>query len=231
MAQLHTYEKKQFEKLFKEENIDNFEDRFQILETFLQTEQHVTIAELVGYLKEKKIDLSPEFVEETLQLMCHFGFAQKVRFENGDIRYEHRHLGHHHDHMICTKCGKIIEFKDNQLESLQSRIVSNYGFHMLQHQMNIYGICSDCMETRNQFIPLIMAKPGERLKIKEFIGGHNSRMRLLSMGFRVGDAMEVISNQGSGQLVVALGYNRYVLGRGLAQKIIVEPENAPVNKG
>ena len=227
MTQLHTYEKKQFEKLFKDEHIDNFEDRFKVLEAFLKTERHVTQAELLEQLKDQGYDFSPDFVEETLQLMCHFGFAQKVRFQNGDVRYEHRHLGQHHDHMICTKCGKIIEFKNDQLEELQSRIVSDYGFHMLQHQMNIYGICSDCMETRNQFMPLIMAKPGERLRIKEFIGGHNSRMRLLSMGFRVDDRIEVISNTGSGQLVVALDFNRYVLGRGLAQKIIVEPETAP----
>jgi len=45
------------------------------------------------------------------------------------------------------------------------------------------------------------------------------------MGFRVGDTMEVISNQGSGQLVVSLDYNRYVLGRGLAQKIVVEAQD------
>ena len=224
MMQLHTYEKKQFEKLFKEEHIDNFEDRFKVLEAFLKTEQHVTIAELIAQLKEKRVNLSKDFVEDTLQMMCHFGFAQRVRFENGDVRYEHRHLGQHHDHMICTKCGEIIEFKNEQLEAMQARIVSDYGFLMLQHQMNIYGICSECMKSRNRFMALIMAKPGERLKIREFIGGHNSRMRLLSMGFREGDIIEVISNQGSGQLVVALDYNRYVLGRGLAQKIIVEPE-------
>ncbi len=226
MTQLHTYEKKQFEKLFKDEHIDRFEDRFKVLEVFLKTESHVTAAELLERLKAQGVDFSPDFVEETLQFMCHFGFAQKIRFESGEVRYEHRHLGQHHDHMICTKCGKIIEFKNDQLEELQSRIVSDYGFHMLQHQMNIYGICSECMETRNQSMPLIMAKPGERLKIKEFLGGHNARMRLLSMGFRVDDRIEVISNTGSGQLVVALDFNRYVLGRGLAQKIIVEPETA-----
>ncbi len=224
MTRIHEYEKKQFEKLFKEEHIDKFEDRFKVLETFLNIEQHVTPAELVEQLKAFGIDFSAEFVEETLELMCHFGFAQKVRLGDGALRFEHRHLGHHHDHMICTKCGKVIEFKNEELEDLQSRIVSDYGFHMLQHQMNIYGICSECMQSRNKFMPLIMAKPGERLKIKEFIGGHRSRMRLLSMGFRVGDAIEVISNQGSGQLVVSLDFNRFVLGRGLAQKIIVEPD-------
>ncbi len=223
MTQLHTYEKKQFEKLFKQEQIAHFEDRFKVLETFLQTEAHLTVAELVDVLKNRQVELAPEFVEETLELMCHFGFAQKVRFKDGGVRYEHHHLGQHHDHMICTKCGQVIEFKNDELETLQSRVVSDYGFHMLQHQLNIYGICSECMESRRQ-MPLIMAKSGERLIIQEFIGGHNSRMRLLSMGFRVGDTIEVINNPGSGQLVVALDFHRYVLGRGLAQKIIVSPE-------
>jgi Fur family ferric uptake transcriptional regulator len=226
MTQLHTYEKKQFEKLFKEESIDRFEDRFKVLDAFLKTEQHVTAAELRDQLKEDAFDLAPEFIEETLGLMCHFGFAQKLRFENGEVRYEHRHLGQHHDHMICTKCGRIIEFKNDRLESLLTQVVSDYGFHMLQHQLNIYGICADCMKSRKQQMPLIMGKSGERMVIREFIGGHQSRMRLLSMGFRVGDTLEIISNQGSGQLVVALDYQRYVLGRGLAQKILVAPENS-----
>jgi Fur family ferric uptake transcriptional regulator len=226
MTQLHTFEKKQFEKLFKEEQIDRFEDRFKVLEAFLRTEQHVTAAELLEHLGSRGKRCSLEFVEETLGLMCRFGFAQKVRFENGDVRYEHRHLGQHHDHMICTKCGRIIEFNNARLESLQSSIVSDYGFHMLQHQLNIYGICSDCLSERQKRMPLVTAKTGERLVIKEFLGGHQSRMRLMSMGFRVGDKIEIISNQGSGQLVVALEFHRYVLGRGLAQKILVSPENS-----
>ncbi|HMA66783.1 MAG TPA: transcriptional repressor, partial [Desulfosalsimonadaceae bacterium] len=199
MTQLHTHEKKQFEKLFQEENIDRFEDRFSVLDSFLGTEQHVTAAELLEQLKEAGVDLDREFIEDTLELMCHFGFAQKIRMENGQVRYEHRHLGQHHDHMICTKCGRIIEFHNEQLESLQTQVVAGYGFHMLQHQLNIYGICSDCMKSRGRQMPLIMAKPGEQLTIRDFVGGHHARMRLLSMGFRVGDTIEVISNQGTGQ--------------------------------
>ena len=106
MTQLHTYEKKQFEKLFKQEHIDYFEDRYKVLETFLQTEQHVTIAELLEALSKREMTLTPEFVEETLELMVHFGFAQKMHFDNGDIRYEHRHLGQHHDHALDLQPGK-----------------------------------------------------------------------------------------------------------------------------
>jgi len=109
MMQIHVQEKQQFKKLFKQEHIDNFEDRFKVLEAFLQTEKHVSVNELVARLDHNGWRLEPEFVKETLKLMCRFGFAHKSRFDNGMVLYEHRHLGQHHDHMICTKCRKISE--------------------------------------------------------------------------------------------------------------------------
>ncbi|MGD9412766.1 MAG: transcriptional repressor [Desulfobacterales bacterium] len=223
MKQLHIQEKEQFKKLFKQEKIDRFEDRFKVLEVFLQNEKHVTIDEMVGLLKQNGWDLDSEFVRETMKLMCRFGFAHKSQFNNGELRYEHRHLGQHHDHMICTKCRKIIEFEEDRLEQLQIKIAAARGFHMLQHKMEIYGICEDCLKDRIQLMPLTMAKPGERLVLKDFNGGPNARMRLLSMGLRLGDAIEIISNSSQGQMAIAADYKRYVLGRGFAEKILVEP--------
>ena len=223
MKQIHIQEKEQFKKLFKQEQIDNFEDRFKILEVFLQTEKHVTIEEMVEHLNRVGWSLEPEFVRETMKLMCRFGFAQKSRFDNGDLRYEHRHLGQHHDHMVCTKCKKIIEFENEQLEELQIKIAATQGFHMLQHKMEIYGICDTCLKERIQLMPLVMARPGERLVLKDFEGGVGARMRLMSMGLRLGDEIEVISNNNQGQIAIAADYKRYVLGKGLAQKIRVEP--------
>jgi Fur family transcriptional regulator, ferric uptake regulator len=225
MREIHSYERKQFEKLFKQEKIDRFDDRYKILEAFLQEEQHVSSQELESTLRGNGIPLSEEFVKETLELMCHFGFAQKNRFKNGTVRYEHHHLGQHHDHMICTKCGKIIEFENDQMEILQSRIAGGFGFHMLQHRMEIYGICSECLKTREKQMPLTLAKPGERVFIHDFIGGGESRLRLLSMGLRVGDVLDVITNHGQGQVVVSVGFQRYVIGQGMAQKIIIQPVN------
>jgi Fur family ferric uptake transcriptional regulator len=223
MKQIHIQEKKQFKKLFKQEQIDNFEDRFKVLEVFLQTEKHVTIDELVNLLDQNGWQLDPDFVRETMKLMSRFGFAHQSRFDNGAIRYEHRHLGQHHDHMICTRCRKIIEFQEDRLEELQIQIAAAYGFHMLQHKMEIYGICAQCLKDRIQLMPLIMAKPGERLVVKEFSGGVGARARLLSMGLRIGDEIEVITNNSQGQMAIAADLKRYVLGRGLAQKILVEP--------
>ena len=70
-----------------------------------------------------------------------------------------------------------------------------------------------------------MAKAGERLLIREISGGAASRVRLMTMGLRPGDRVEVITNNGQGQLAISVDMRRYVLGRGLAQKIIVEPED------
>ena len=222
MKLIHQQEKQQFKKLFQQENIDGFDDRFKILETFLNNEQHVTENELLKYLNENGHQYDLEFVRDTLDLMCRFGFAQTVRFNNGEVRYEHRHLGQHHDHMICTKCRKIIEFKNEELENLQEQISTAYGFMMLQHKMEIYGICSDCLQESITLMPLSMAKQGERLIIKDMSGGSVSRMRLMSMGLRIGDQVEVITNSGQGQIVVAVDYNRFAIGRGLSKKIHVE---------
>ncbi|RPH49198.1 MAG: Fur family transcriptional regulator [Desulfobacteraceae bacterium] len=223
MQRTHKQEKKQFEKLFKQEHVDNFEDRFKVLETFLQTEKHVTSAELTQMLNERGYDLDNEFVRDTLKLMCNFGFARKNKFDNGIVRYEHWHLGQHHDHLICIKCRKIVEFEEDSLENLQISIASKHGFHLLQHRMELYGICSACMKERVKLMPLSDAKQGERLIVRNIMGGTGARMRLLAMGIRPEDEIDVITNISRGQLVIAIEQKRFVIGQGLAQKIIVEP--------
>ena len=224
MKQIHVQEKQQFKKLFRQEQIDNFENRFKVLEVFLQTEKHVSVPELVERLEKTGWQMDAEFVQDTLKLMCRFGFAHKSRFDNGIVLYEHRHLGQHHDHMICTKCRKILEFEEDQIEQLQIKIAAAHGFHMLQHKLEIYGICDDCLKERIQLMPLTLAKPGERLVIREITGGATATMRLLTMGLRKNDRIEVITNHNQGQLAIAADLKRYVLGRGLAEKILVEQD-------
>lgn len=227
MNRFYSQEKEQFKKLFKQGNIENFEDSLKVLDVFLKTNRHVTTNEMVQVLHENGYDFDPYFVRDTLKLMCKYGFAMKNRFENGEIRYEPMHLGRHHDHMICTKCHRIIEFENEALEALQSRICDAHGFHMLQHKMEIYGICSGCLEHRIVDMPLTAAKPGEQLKIQSFSGGTGGRMRLSTMGLRIGDTIEVVTNQGAGQVVVSIDCKRYALGRGLAKKVMVRPITAP----
>jgi Fur family ferric uptake transcriptional regulator len=218
---IHKQEREQFKKLFKQDRIDRFEDRLAILDVFLQSEHHTTARELTQRVQSQGYSFSPDFVKNTLDLMCHYGFALRNRFNNGQLRYEHHHLGQHHDHMICTKCKGIFEFQNSAVEKLQLKIAAANGFHMLQHKMELYGICRRCMDRQDALIPLGSTKNGERVVIKGFAGGAGAHLRLLSMGLRIGDQIDVITNVNHGQLVVAVDYKRLVLGRSLAEKIQV----------
>ncbi|MGA6927142.1 MAG: transcriptional repressor [Desulfosarcina sp.] len=219
---LHKQEKEQFCKLFRQDRVADFEDRFAVMEAFMQTDGHVSSAQIIERLNDRGIRLDPEFVRDTLKLICQYGFASKRQFDNGEVLYEHLHLGQHHDHIVCTKCRKIVEFEDPGLEALQIQAAERCGFHLLQHKMEMYGICAQCMAERREMLPLSEAPSGERLVIARLDGGPMARARLMAMGLRVGDEVDVITNSGQGQLVVGVDYKRMVLGRGLAGKLLVQ---------
>lgn len=223
MDPIHQQEKRQFKRLFEREGIDQIKDRMAILGVFLGQEEHVSFKDLMDLLEKGGLHFEPDFVKKTLNLMCRYGFATKEKFEGQPTRYEHRHLGLHHDHLICTKCQKIVEFKNQQMEHLQVEIAATHGFHMLQHKMEIYGLCADCVKERVHLMPLSYAQEGERGIIEEFMGGSGAQLRLATMGLRSGDEVEVITNRGEGQVVVAVNATRLALGRGIARKIMVKP--------
>ena len=223
MINTHEQEKKQFIRLFQEQGLDRFDERFQVLEAFLQLDHHVTGADILQQLEKEGKSLDEDFVVSSMEHLCRFGFAAKVEFDQGETLYEHRHIGVHHDHMICTKCGTILEFKDEILEKQQNKIARAYGFHMLQHRMEIYGLCAACMAKRQKLVPLHKARQGERLKVKQLEAGKKMQLRISSMGLKTNDEIEVVSNGFGGQVVIAAGDTRLVLGSGMAQKIWVEP--------
>ena len=215
------FEKENFRSLIESDEIGNVEERLNVIDAFLNTEEHVTLEEMMQLLKDKGFDYETEFVRQCMNRWVVHGFAQKKLFDGQPPRYEHHHLGRHHDHLICTKCGRIAEFNDEEMERLQLKIAISHGFHMLQHKMEIYGLCSQCVSQRTPLMPLAMAKSGERLVITDIMGGSHARDRLASMGLRRGDTLEVINNNGLGRLIVGHGPTRMALGRGIAQKIMV----------
>ena len=214
-------EKANFRALIEGDGKDRAQEKLDVIDVFLGTEAHITLEELLRLLKEKGHDFDPVFVTQCMNRMVELGFAQKKQFDGQPIRYEHRHLGRHHDHLICTKCGKITEFADETIERRQLEVAARYGFHMLQHRMDIYGLCSDCLSQRRRLMSLAAAKPGEKVVIREISGGRTRRARLASMGLRPGDILEVISNTGQGRIILGHGHTRLAIGRGFAQVIMV----------
>ncbi len=221
MNYYNNLERANFRTLIESDGKEDLQERLNILDAFLDTEDHVTLEEFSRLLEQKGFAFDPKFVKQCLNRMVDLGFAQKKQFEGQPIRYEHRHLGRHHDHLICTKCGDIIEFVNEDMERLQVEISAQYGFHMLQHRMDIYGICSRCLKRRKPLLPLTMARPREQVVIREITAGSIRQSELLNMGLREGDTIEIINNTGRGRIILGHGQTRIGICRGIAQKIMV----------
>lgn len=218
----HPVELEQFEMVLRSFKATRIEERLVILDIFLSTEQHVTLAELDALIKKCRPEIHErDFVQETMEMFCQYGFAQKVTFESQEPRYEHHHLGLHHDHFICMRCGEIQEFANEDLERIQLAIAREFQFHPLQHKMEIYGLCANCMAMRDDTIPLRMAANGERVQIVQLLGDRRMQARLSDMGLTVGTCLEVISNHPAGPFIVALNDSRLAINGDFAQHIVV----------
>jgi Fur family ferric uptake transcriptional regulator len=227
MLNEHQFEKENFRALIEEDDFGNVEERLNIIDAFLGVEKHITLEELTEYLREKGYDYDPDFVRQCMQRWVKYGFAQKKEFEGKPTLYEHRHLGKHHDHLICTKCGKITEFENDEIEKLQVKIANMHGFHMLQHKMEVYGLCNDCIRQRQTLMPLVLGRPGERMIIAEMKAGRHARVKLTSMGLQPGDHVEIINNDNCGRLVIGHNNTRIAIGRGIGEKIFVTLDHLP----
>lgn len=222
MKYLHQNETRELRKILAQNGHERTKDLVSILDVFLSSESHQSIDELHGRLKEAGFDFDRELVENALETFCHYGFAQVKVFQDGANLYEHKHLGQHHDHLVCTRCGRIEEFVNPIIEKLQVLAAHEKGFVPLEHRLDIYGLCEECARQRGDALPLCHAEKGEKMKICGHIGGGDLQRRLSDMGLNSGAEVEVLSN-GSGPVIVACKGCRLALGRGMSEKVMVEP--------
>jgi Fur family ferric uptake transcriptional regulator len=132
------------EKFISEKKLKHSKPREWILAVFLSIEKHLTVDELWAAVKKKHPSVGFATVYRTLKLLCESGLCSELRFEDGATRYEHRYGHDHHDHLVCTECGHVIEVFDETIERLQQRLMERHGFAPRYHRMNLYGICKDC---------------------------------------------------------------------------------------
>jgi Fur family transcriptional regulator, ferric uptake regulator len=111
-----------------------------IVEQFLRTRDHVSIDELLSKVRKRSPKVGYATVYRTLKLLVDSGLAVERQFGDGQARFEV--VGDHHDHLICIKCGLILEFEDDEIERLQEKIAERLGgFTVLRHRHELYGLC------------------------------------------------------------------------------------------
>jgi Fur family ferric uptake transcriptional regulator len=80
-------------------------------------------------------------------LLTECGLVLERHFRDGEARYESAE-GHHHDHLICEECGKIVEFEEPRIERLQAEVAEHLGFELSGHKMELYGRCAQCRKAK-----------------------------------------------------------------------------------
>ncbi len=134
-----------FKQLLKANSLKFTIQREVILEMLYNSDEHLTPEGLHHLIQEKHPDLNTGIatVYRTLSLLEDSEMVTSLSFGAQGKKYE---LGakDHHDHIICTKCGSISEFVDEEIELRQKKIAEELGFMMQEHSMQIYGICKTC---------------------------------------------------------------------------------------
>jgi Fur family transcriptional regulator, ferric uptake regulator len=117
-----------------------------ILEVFLRTQEHLSSEDLYDLVKKQDPTVGQTTVYRTLKLLSEAGLAREVRLGDGRTHYEHHYNREHHDHMICTECGRVVEFFSEELEAMQNEIAAKYNFVLTQHSLRLLGLCEDCQK-------------------------------------------------------------------------------------
>ncbi|HEY6012278.1 MAG TPA: Fur family transcriptional regulator [Nitrospirota bacterium] len=117
-----------------------------ILDSFVTAGKHVSAEELYARVKKAHPGIGYATVYRTLKLLAEAGLAEERRFEDGFTRYEFRATDSHHDHLICTRCGTIIEFENERIEQLQQDVARKNRFLVQSHKLELYGLCASCQK-------------------------------------------------------------------------------------
>jgi Fur family ferric uptake transcriptional regulator len=120
--------------------------RMRVAEVFFSMKGHPGVEELATEVRARHKGIGAATVYRTVKLLCESGLVASRQFGDGFSRYEADAPEAHHDHLICTACGRIVEFEDEGIEALQARITKRHGFRMERHRLEIYGLCPGCQE-------------------------------------------------------------------------------------
>jgi len=138
-----TQMKAAFDQFARGRSLKSTQQRQLILDVFFRAGGHISADELLSRVRRKSARIGYATVYRTLKLLCQAGLADERRFGAGFALYE-KAAAHHHDHLICTSCGRIAEFQNDQIETLQEEMARRHGFTITHHKHEIYGFCAHC---------------------------------------------------------------------------------------
>jgi Fur family ferric uptake transcriptional regulator len=132
-----------FKEHLRGQKLKSTAQRDTIANAFFDAQNHISVEELYMQVRRINPHIGYATVYRTMKLLTECGLAVERHFRDGSARYETSQKKHH-DHLICERCGTIVEFEEDRIEALQEQIAKRAGFRFTGHKMELYGICRDC---------------------------------------------------------------------------------------
>ncbi len=139
----------QLKKIIRQIGVKVTDQRMAILQEILGGSDHVTAQEVYENVKSKAPEIGFATVYRFLRTLTDHKILSEVRIQGLPARYEWANKNHH-DHITCSSCGKISEFENEQIESLQTQIAASLGYQLTDHILELYGICNECQKKSGQ---------------------------------------------------------------------------------
>lgn len=145
-------DEEEIRNLFKEKGLKVTKQRLIVLKKIAERpEEHLTAEEIYEMVKVDCPEIGLATVYRTIQLLNELHLIDRINFDDGFVRYEMgssvgQEPKHHHHHLICEKCHKVISFRDDLLEELEEKIAETTGFFVVNHEVKLYGYCKECRE-------------------------------------------------------------------------------------
>ena len=128
----------------REHNLPVTAQRLAIAETLLTSHRHLSAEEVAQEVTAAGRKVGTATVYRTIDTLLESGLVVERDFGEGFRRFEPARDTPHHEHLVCTQCGKVEEFRDERLERMTTIVAESRGFARQRHRLVIHGVCKDC---------------------------------------------------------------------------------------
>ena len=135
-----------FRAYLREHNLPITAQRLAIADIILGSGDHLSAEDIMIELGARGASVGTATVYRTLEVLLRSGLVVERDFGEGFKRFEAAHGIPHHEHLLCSMCGRVTEFRDERLERMTMLIAEQYGYTRQGHRLVITGICSACRE-------------------------------------------------------------------------------------
>jgi Fur family transcriptional regulator, ferric uptake regulator len=136
-----------FHEFIRQRGLKSTRQRDDIATWFFAVKGHLGADQIYRDIQRASPGIGFSTVYRTMKLLCEAGLVSERHFRDGEALYEN--VSEHHDHCICTSCGKIIEFENEKIEELQEAVARKFGFRLVTHKMELYGLCAECRKAHD----------------------------------------------------------------------------------